>query len=119
MVTVVCSMVPAADVESQKMFGETEPDDDWTQSVPQETPHRVSQEQRVQRLKRVGLRGAAASRRAASKPQYWKKDLRNELGERIRLWQKLGSTRTLAMLWMETPHRECDILDPSQRLMMR
>ena len=74
---VVCSMVPAADVESQRMFGETEPDEDWTQSVPQETPPRVSQEQRVQtvpqwwvqRLRGAGLRGAAASRRAASKPQ--------------------------------------------------
>ena len=80
---VVCSMVPAADVESQRMFGETEPDEDWTQSVPQETPPRVSQEQRVQtvpqwwvqRLRRAGLRGAAASRRAASKPQQWRKDL--------------------------------------------
>ena len=73
----VFSMLPAGDVENQKMFGETEADAEWKQRVPQETPHRVSQEQRVQlvpqwwvqRLKRVGLRGAAASRRAASKPQ--------------------------------------------------
>ena len=51
-VGVVCSMVPAADVESQRMFGETEPDDDWKQPVPQEQrarmPPRVPQEQRVQ-----------------------------------------------------------------------
>ena len=48
----VCSMLPAVDVESQRMFGETEPDDDWKQPVPQELrarmPPRVPQEQRVQ-----------------------------------------------------------------------
>ena len=43
----VCFRRPAVHEESQRMFGETGVDDDWKKTVPQETPPRVSQEQRV------------------------------------------------------------------------